>query len=194
MGELSKGLDGNADVFVIPDIFFGLRVACPLPDNIVGSTTTMAIRTFAGKRVIHKLHADRSGGIHKALKKLSIMPQCSQPGVPQTNAFVERANAEVLNGARVLFLVAGLPHCFGEYATKSFCFLDNVTRLDAEGVTPWRRTHGMDFNGNVSPFGSKVYFRTTTEISHKIQFEDQCAQVSSHVMCPRLDTGGRGYT
>ena len=67
----------------------------------------MAIRTFAGTRMIHKLYADRSGQISRALKHLNIMPQGSQPGVPQTNAVAERANGDVSAGTRSLMLAAG---------------------------------------------------------------------------------------
>ncbi|MFM7990532.1 MAG: hypothetical protein ACKPKO_65555, partial [Candidatus Fonsibacter sp.] len=77
MGELSQGIAGSHDVFVITDIFSGLRVAYPLLDKSAGSTT-MAIRMFAGKRMVHKLYSDRSGEIHKALKNLAIMPHGSQ--------------------------------------------------------------------------------------------------------------------
>ena len=79
------------------DFYSGLRVAYPAPDN-TAEPTTMALRNFVGKRIIHKLHADRSGEISKALKLLNIMPLGSQPGVPQTNAVAERANGDVIAG------------------------------------------------------------------------------------------------
>ena len=78
----------------------------------------MALRSFAGKRTIHKLYADRSGEINKSLKTLSLMRQGSQPGVPQTNAVAESANGEVLIGRRALLLVAGLPSLFWDYAIR----------------------------------------------------------------------------
>ena len=84
-------------LFVITDIFSGLRAAYPAPDKSANSTT-MAIITFAGMRVIHKLYAGRSVDISRALENLDIMPQGSQPGVPQTNAVAERANGDVLGG------------------------------------------------------------------------------------------------
>ena len=97
LDELGKGLDGGVDAVVITDIFSGLRAAYPAPDKSADSTT-MAIRTFAGTRVIHKLYAGRSVDISRALENLDIMPQGSQPGVPQTNAVAERANGDVLGG------------------------------------------------------------------------------------------------
>ena len=67
-GELSKGVDGNADVFVITDILSGLRVAYSLLDKTSVESTTMAIRMFAGKRIIHKIYSDWSGEIRRALR------------------------------------------------------------------------------------------------------------------------------
>ena len=52
LDEMGKGLDGGVDAFVIMDIYSRLRAAYPAPDKSADSTT-MAIRTFAGKRHIH---------------------------------------------------------------------------------------------------------------------------------------------
>ncbi|MFM7988357.1 MAG: hypothetical protein ACKPKO_54500 [Candidatus Fonsibacter sp.] len=53
-----------------------MKVAYPLSDKSAESTT-MEIRMFAGKRMIHKLYSERSGEIQKALKTLAIMPHGS---------------------------------------------------------------------------------------------------------------------
>ena len=102
LDELGKGLDGGVDAFVITDIFSGLRAAYPAPDKSADSTT-MAIRTFVGTRMVHKLYADRSGEISRALNNLDITPQDSQTGVSQTNAVAERANGDVLGGHSLSF-------------------------------------------------------------------------------------------
>ena len=90
LDEMGQGLDSGADAFVATGVYTGLRAAYFAPDKSVDSTT-MALRTFAGDRKIHKLYADRSGEISRALKNLGIMPQGSQPGVPQSNVLAERA-------------------------------------------------------------------------------------------------------
>ena len=95
------------------------------------------------------------------------MPQGSQPGVPQTNAVAERANGDVLAGTRSLLLAAGLPYYFWEYAVECDCILDNVGRIDGEGESPWSRTHGRGFKGKLIPFGSKVFFKATTDRVNK---------------------------
>ena len=55
---------------------------------------------------------------------------------------------------------------------KCYCFLDNVGRVDGEGESPWSRTHGKAFKGKLVPFGSKVYFRSTTDRVKKQKYED----------------------
>ena len=47
----------------------------------------------------------------------------------------------------------------------------NASRRDDEGVSPWIRTHEREFRGKLSPFGSKVYFKSTTW-GQKKKFED----------------------
>ena len=65
MLDLGNGIDGSQDVFIGTDIYSGLRVAYPTPDKTAESTT-VALRNFVGKRIMHKLYADRSGEISKA--------------------------------------------------------------------------------------------------------------------------------
>ena len=153
LDEMGRGLDANADAFVITDVYSGLRAAYPTPDKSV-DTTTMAIRTFAGDRTIHKLYADRSGEISRPVQTIGIMPQGGQPGVPQTNTVAERANGGVLAGTRALLLAAVLPYYFMEYAMRCYCLFDHLCRADGEGVSPWSRSRGRDFKGKLVPFGS----------------------------------------
>ena len=189
LDELGKGLDGGVYAFVITDIYSGLRAAFPAPDKSADSTT-MTIRTFAGTRPIHKLYADRSGEISRALKNLSIMPQCSQLGLPQTNAVAERANGDILAGTRSLLLAAGLPHYFLEYAMKCFCILDNIGRVDGEGESPWSRTHGRAFKGKFVPFGSKVFSRQRRTGSRNRNSRTQPSLEYLLDMRPHLDMDG----
>ena len=56
---------------------------------------------------------------------------------------------------------------------RCYCFFDNVGRVDGEGESPWSRTHGTAFKGKLVPFGSKVYFRSTTDRVKKQKYEDR---------------------
>ena len=73
----------------------------------------------------------------------------------------------------MLLLAAGLPQYFWEYAMTCYCLFDNIGRVDGEGVSPWSRTHGRDFKGTLVPFGSKVFFKSTTDLVKKQKFEDR---------------------
>ena len=94
MSDLGKGVGGGQDVFIVTDLFSGLRVAYPALAKTAQSTT-IARRMFAGRRTIHKLYVERLGEISRSQHTWDIMPQGNQPGAPQTNAVVERANGEV---------------------------------------------------------------------------------------------------
>ena len=83
---------------LVADLLFWVRVAYPAPDT--SAESTMALRMFAGKQVVHILYADSSGEINKSLKSLNIMLQGSQLGVPQANAAAEMSNGDVLAGTR----------------------------------------------------------------------------------------------
>ena len=55
---------------------------------------------------------------------------------------------------------------------RCFCLLDNVSRRDDEGFSPWIRTREGEFKGKLIPCGSKVYVKSTTLRGQKKNFED----------------------
>ena len=61
---------------------------------------------------MRRVYSDRSGEIDRALRDLRIVPDSSQPGVPQNNVVVERLVQDALEGTRTELLRAGLPPCF----------------------------------------------------------------------------------
>ena len=97
--------------------------------------------------------------------------------MPETNAFIERANQDVVNGVRTNLQQAGLPNFFKKFAGECYCVLRN-THVDAEGSSPWKLTHGIDFHGQRIPFGAKVYFKAAPpHKSAQPQKEEAQAQV-----------------
>ncbi len=92
-----------------------------------------------------------------ACKKEHILWEHSQPGVPQTNALIERANQDILQGTRTLLLQAGLPACFWTFAAPCYCLLDN-TAEKKETVSSWKRRFGEPFGGKRLPFGCLVSY------------------------------------
>ena len=78
--------------------------------------TAEKLREFRGDRTINCLYSDRSGEIKSALKSLRIMRKTSLPGVPRTNAVIERTNRDILEGVRSVLIRAGFPACFWTFA------------------------------------------------------------------------------
>ena len=88
-----------------------------MPDKSLASTTE-AIKHFKGDRIIQRLYYDGSGEVDKALRELQITLEKSQPGVPQNNDVSERTVQDVLYGASIVMVRAGLPPCSWEFAIK----------------------------------------------------------------------------
>ena len=91
-----------------------------MPDRQADSSAD-AIRHFMGYRKIDIFYSDRSSEIERALRDLHIVPDTSQPGVPQNNAVAERLVQDICEGTRTALLRAGLPPCFWEYACQHYC-------------------------------------------------------------------------
>ena len=118
-----------------------------MPDKSADSTMD-AIKHVKGERNIERFYSDRSGEIDRALRDLHIVPDKSQPGVPQNNVVAERIVQYILEGTRTALLRAGLPPCFWEFACQHYCLMENVISLrksepsDGGGTSPWELTHG----------------------------------------------------
>ena len=153
------GITGDKDALTIKDEYSGLKNLYPTKTKNA-EETQMAIREFAGDRIIHNLYSDKSGEIAKALRDLNIMPKNSVPGRPQTNAVIERANRDILEGIRTSLVRAGLPACFWTFACFHYCLADNIAH-GPDGSSPWLKTHGYPFTGELVPFGAAVIYKPT---------------------------------
>jgi transposase InsO family protein len=78
------------------------------------------------------MRCDNSGELQKACKMLRICRDCSQPGVPQTNALAERIVQDITNGSSAALLQAGLPPCYWPFAVQPYCVLDNTNHESGE--------------------------------------------------------------
>ena len=117
---------------------------------------------------IERFYSDRSGEIDRGLRYLHIVPDKSQPGVPQNNAVAEQLVQDVLEGTRTALLRAGLQPCFWEYACRHYCTMGNALPVrqsvaadgDGDRSSPWENTHeALFFPGKLIPLGSKVIFK-----------------------------------
>ena len=70
---------------------------------------TMKLREFCGNQRIKSAYLDNHSSLIKACKDLRIVPDFSQPGVPQTNGLIESTNGDILSGSRAQLVEAGLP-------------------------------------------------------------------------------------
>ena len=109
----SIGLGGEKVAFVIKDVFSGLICLYPVPSKD-GKDTEMCLRDFVGIPGDRKIkdismYSDVSGEIRVACSNVGILHDKSQPGVPQTNALIERTNQQLLTKTIVSLLEAGLP-------------------------------------------------------------------------------------
>ena len=94
---------------------------------------------------------------------MGITKEGSLQGVPQNNAVAERNNRDILDGARVALIHAGLPTVFWPFAGPCYCVLTNTDMYDSSGTlladgSPWCRRHGEEFKGLRLPFGTEVIF------------------------------------
>ena len=111
------GLSGEKEAFVIKGVFSGLINLYPVKTKD-GVDTEICIRDFTGipgdrKSKDIKMYSDCSGEIRVACKNIGILHDKSQPGVPQTNALIERTNQLILTKTIVALLEAGLPLVIG---------------------------------------------------------------------------------
>jgi hypothetical protein len=80
----------------------------------------------------------------------------SQPGVPETNAVIERANQSALQGTILSLLRAGLPPIYWSIVAPCFCVLVNTDCTKEESAR--FRAQGEEFPGPAIPFGAKFSF------------------------------------
>eukprot|EP00972_Heterocapsa_arctica_P024860 3666629-Heterocapsa_arctica.AAC.1 len=60
---------------------------------------------------------------------MGILRESSRPGVPQSNAKIERTNLDILEGTRTSMIHPGFPESFWPFAAPTYCFLDNINTL-----------------------------------------------------------------
>eukprot|EP00972_Heterocapsa_arctica_P089312 13171080-Heterocapsa_arctica.AAC.1 len=58
--------------------------------------TCTALRYFMGDNTIKRMYFDSSGEIIGACENLAILHEASRPGVPRSNAVIERTNLDII--------------------------------------------------------------------------------------------------
>ena len=131
--------------------------------NKSSSDTLEYLKYFQGTYKIKTMYSDNSGESKRACKKLKILREGSRPGVPQSNAKIERTNLDILEGTRTSMIHAGFPECFWPFAAPAYCFLDNTNILGRDGNpipdgSAWYLAKGEESKAIRIPFGCEVIF------------------------------------
>ena len=150
------GVGGYTDSFNFLDLGTGWKHSEPTKSNDTDEIH-LCLAFIAGDERIKLIYCDGAPAYKSACKRMQILSEKAQPGIHQTNARIERCNADILAGSRVLLVQAGLPSCFWPYVTACYCFLENVTEVDCES-SPWFLRHGAHFMGLALPPGCRVFF------------------------------------
>ena len=161
------GLDGSRHIFVVKDLWSGLKGCYPVGRKD-GDKTTESLELFCGSRVrISLCYADNAPEIVEACRRLSIPHEPSHPGVPQNNGVIERTNGDVLAMTRTVLIAAGMPTYMWPYAARCVCHNDNCDFSEAS-ESSWYRAHNRgEFTGQLLPFGCAVWFLPATTKAKK---------------------------
>eukprot|EP00972_Heterocapsa_arctica_P045467 6711453-Heterocapsa_arctica.AAC.1 len=100
-----EGLIGDKDALVIKDLYSNIKQFCPIKSNNLIDTIE-ALRHFRGAKTIRTMYSDNSCEIINACKQLGILREASRPGVPQSNAKIERTKLDILEGTRTSMIHA----------------------------------------------------------------------------------------
>ena len=161
-----SGVGGMVASFDVLEHATRYKAALPVT-SYAADEVTMKLREFCGNQKIKSACLDNHSSLIKACRDLKLVPDFSQPGVPQTNGLIESTNGDILSGTRALLVEAGLPGCFWPLAAKCYCHHENIA-LDAAGSSPWHRRHGAHWDARLIRCGCGVYFKPSTT---KIQVE-----------------------
>ena len=190
------GLVGEKEAYVIKDVFSGLVCLYPAQTKD-GADTEICVRHFTGIPGIRKpkdvsMYSDQSGEIRVACRSLGILHDNSQPGVPQTNALIERTSQMILTKTIVALLEDGLPPCYWSFAAPCVCV--NLNTEFENGDSAYFLTHGVEFPFRRFPFGCKVLYKPSatksSEVDGKWSAPSSVGIVAGYVMHPGYKSKG----
>ncbi len=103
----------------ILDLGTGFRGCDPV--KTMGATDVITpLGRFLGDACAQRAYVDNYKSYAAALRYLRIKCESSVPGMPKTNARIERVVQDQLDGGRTLMVAAGFPSCFWTYALPCY--------------------------------------------------------------------------
>ena len=114
------GVGGMVATLDILDHATRYKAALPVT-TYEADEVVLKLKEFCGNQKIKFAYMDNHLSLVKAVKELSIAPDFSQPGMPETNGLIESTNGDILAGTRAQLVEAGLPGCFWPLAAKCYC-------------------------------------------------------------------------
>ena len=121
-----------------------------------------AFMHYMGRNNLKRVYADRASELQHVATKFRASFDSPPPDTPQANGVIDRFNRSLEEFSRAVVIAAGLPPFFWDYAVKYSATMQNV-RADKElGKSLWMARHGVDFPGELVPFGAEVSFIAPT--------------------------------
>ena len=127
-------------------------------------TNTAAFRQFAASSdKIDNCWIDNAPELVSACKALGYRRHLSIENRPQSNGVAERNIRRILEGTRAALHDSGLSQRYWHVAMRCYCALRNFVDIWKLDKTPYELRFNAKFKRQLIPFGSKVYYTSTSK-------------------------------
>ena len=103
-----RGLRGECNAHTVKDVYSGMIMCYPLLTKSAEEATE-SLKDFKGGRKVDVVYSDNAGELVKATEAIKAKHEPSLPGIPKSNAIIERVTYLVRDGASASLVRAGLP-------------------------------------------------------------------------------------
>ena len=152
------GVGGFPDFLSVKDRHTGRTFCCPTESKDTDETYD-TLNNLRGDDRVRRIYCDGFKSFKKAIKRLGVMHEPSQPGIHETNAIIERANGDILSGLRTSQVEAGHPGCMWPWSGPCYTFLESIGCDDDQEESSYKKHTGQDFDGIALPYGCGVFFK-----------------------------------
>ena len=126
-GRSFPGVGGWRHASNLRDLGSGVKMCYPARTR-EADDSVLAFAKFLGPNTKPSLfYSDTEGGLVVACRRLAFQHRLSRPGRLVAKSLAERANQDILQGARTIMVAAGLPGCFWTYVAPFYCLMESLT-------------------------------------------------------------------